>query len=386
MVMGLLLVLLAAMAQPAPTAQAVTPAPTPTFRETTVASGLGMGYQVVLADLNRDRRLDVIVVDERSTELAWYENPTWARHVLVSGVPRVINLDTHDLDGDGIPEIAMAHQFETDPARSVGQVLLLTHGDDPTQPWTSRAIDTVPTAHRVRWMRVEAGKSPWLLVSPFAGAGVVAPKYPGRTPIFAYVPGTWARQRISSTLTGIVHSIHPVEWAGRWQLLTASFDGVQRLVPRDGEWTHVPITSGNLEPCPRCGTSEIKLGRLGARRFLATIEPFHGNLVAVYLERPSGWERIVIEEGMANGHALAVADLDGDGQDEIVAGHRGKDARISLYRMTDATGTRWSRTVINQGGVAGADCKIADLTGDGRLDIVCSGASTGNVVLFEQQK
>jgi hypothetical protein len=42
--------------------------------------------------------------------------------------------------------------------------------------------------------------------------------------------------------------------------------------------------------------------------------------------------------------------------------------------------------VINQGAVAGADCKVADLTGDGRLDIVCSGASTGNVVLFEQQK
>ncbi|BCS35091.1 hypothetical protein TBR22_A43170 [Luteitalea sp. TBR-22] len=381
MVTGLFLFLLAATAQPASS-----PAP-PAFRAATIVSGLGMGYQLVVADLNRDRRPDVVVVDERSTELAWYENPTWTRHVLITGVPRVINLDTHDLDGDGIPEIAMAHQFETDPSRSVGQVLLLTHGDDPTQPWTSKPIDTVPTAHRVRWMRVEAGKSPWLLVAPFAGAGVVAPKYAGRTPIYAYVPGTWTRQRISSTLTGIVHSIHPVEWApGRWQLLTASFDGVQRVVPREGEWTHVPITSGNLEPCPRCGTSEIKLGRLGARRFLATIEPFHGNIVAVYLDRATGWERLVIEDGMTNGHALAVADLDGDGQDEIVASHRGKDVRVSVYRAADATGTRWSRTVLDQGGVAGADCKVADLTGDGKLDIVCSGASTGNVVLFEQQK
>lgn len=381
MLIGVLLTLLAAAAQPA------APAPLPAFRETTVVSGLGMGYQIVIADLNRDRRPDVIVVDERSTELAWYESPTWTRHVLISGVPRVINLDPYDLDGDGIPEIAMAHQFETDPARSVGQVLLLTHGDDPTLPWTSRPIDTVPTAHRVRWMRVEPGKSPWLIVAPFAGAGVVAPKYAGKTPIYAYVPGTWTRQRVSSSLTGIVHSIHPVEWLpGRWQLLTASFDGVQRVVPKDGEWTHVPITSGNLEPCPRCGTSEIKLGRLGGKRFLATIEPFHGNIVAVYLERPSGWERLVIEDGMTNGHALAVADLDGDGIDEVIASHRGKDVRVSLYRAADATGTKWNRTVLNQGGVAGADCKVADLTADGKLDIVCSGASTGNVVLFEQQR
>ena len=205
--------------------QAPPAAALPAFKATSIVSGLGMGYQLVLADLNRDKRLDVIVVDERAQDLAWYENPTWTRHVLATDVPRVINLDTHDLDGDGIPEIALAHRFETDPARSVGQVLLLTHGDDPTQPWTSRPIDAVPTAHRVRWMRIEPGKAPLLIVAPFAGAGVVAPKYEGRTPIFAYRPDTWTRQQISSTLTGIVHSIHPIEWApGRWQLAGGNFD------------------------------------------------------------------------------------------------------------------------------------------------------------------
>ena len=375
-----LLLLLSSAGQAAPAARL------PAFTATPIVTGLGMGYQLVLVDLNRDKRLDVVVVDERAEDLAWYESPSWTRHVLATGVPRVINLDTHDLDGDGIPEIALAHRFETDPARSVGQVLLLTHGDDPAQPWNARPIDTVPTAHRVRWMRVEPGKAPWLIVAPFAGAGVVAPKYAGRTPIYAYRPESWARQQVSSTLTGIVHSIHPVEWTpGRWQLLTASFDGLQRLVPKDGEWTHVPLTSGNVEPCPLCGSSEVKVGRLGSRRFLATIEPFHGTNVVVYLDRPSGWDSLVIERGMTNGHALAVADLDGDGRDEIVGGFRGKDFRVTIYRADDATGTRWTPTVLDQGHVAAADCKVADLTGDGRLDIVCSGASTGNVMLFEQQ-
>src|SRR5436189_4927821 len=106
-----LLLLLLSGGRPGP------PAALPAFRATSIVSGLGMGYQLVLADLNRDKRLDVIVVDERAEELAWYENPTWTRHVLATGVPRVINLDTHDLDGDSIPEIALAHRFETDPAR-----------------------------------------------------------------------------------------------------------------------------------------------------------------------------------------------------------------------------------------------------------------------------
>jgi hypothetical protein len=39
--------------------------------ETTVTGSLKMGYQLVAADLNRDGRPDLIVVDERGTELAW---------------------------------------------------------------------------------------------------------------------------------------------------------------------------------------------------------------------------------------------------------------------------------------------------------------------------
>jgi hypothetical protein len=83
----------------------------PQWRETTVTDSLEMGYQLVVADLNRDGRPDLIAVDERGTELAWYENPTWQRHLIVKDVPRTINLDAYDFDGDGIPEIAMGVPF-----------------------------------------------------------------------------------------------------------------------------------------------------------------------------------------------------------------------------------------------------------------------------------
>ncbi len=359
----------------------------PAFRESQIISGLKMGYQLVLVDLNRDGKLDVIVVDEGSAELAWFENPGWQRHVLVSGVPRTINLECHDLDGDGIPEIAMAHHFETNPDRSEGNVLLLEHDGDPRQPWKRKEIDRVPTAHRLRWIPVEKGKAPWLLVAPLAGPKTHAPDYAGITPIYAYRPGEWKRMTVSSQLHGVLHSIHPVEWRkGDWRLLTASFDGIQRLEPRSkGVWKHIPVAKGNPDPCPKCGSSEVKMGFLGKQRFLATIEPWHGNQVVVYLERGREWDRVVIDDGMLNGHALAVADLDGDGRDEVVSGFRGKGFRISVYQAGDGHGREWARTVLNEGGVAGADCKIADLSGDGRPDIACSGASTGNVMLFENR-
>jgi hypothetical protein len=39
--------------------------------------------------------------------------------------------------------------------------------------------------------------------------------------------------------------------------------------------------------------------------------------------------------------------------------------------------------VLDDGGIAAADCKIEDFTGDGRPDITCIGASTGNIKLYE---
>ena len=68
----------------------------PQFRAITVTDSLKMGYQLVAADLNRDGRPDLIAVDERGTELAWFENPSWQRHVIITNVPRTINLDVYD--------------------------------------------------------------------------------------------------------------------------------------------------------------------------------------------------------------------------------------------------------------------------------------------------
>ncbi|MCZ2153879.1 MAG: VCBS repeat-containing protein [Bryobacterales bacterium] len=359
----------------------------PEFRESNIVSGLKMGYQLVLADLNRDGKLDVIVVDELSSELAWYENPGWQRHVLARDVSRTINLDCHDLDGDGIPEIAMAHDFETNPDRSKGTILLLEHNGDPREPWKKTELGHVPTAHRLRWMPVEKGKPWWLLVAPIVGEKTYPPDYVGIAPIYAYRPGEWKQITVSDQLRGVLHSIAPVEWQpGVWRLLTASFDGIELLEPRShGIWKHVQIGAGNPVPCPKCGSSEVKMGKLGNHRFLATIEPWHGNQIAVYLERKGMWQRIVLDEELVNGHALAVADLDGDGRDEIVSGFRGKGFRVTVYQAEDAAGQKWGSTVLNTGGVAGADCKIADLNGDDLPDIVCSGASTGNVMLFENK-
>ena len=55
----------------------------------------------------------------------------------------------------------------------------------------------------------------------------------------------------------------------------------------------------------QCGSSEIKMGRLGKQRFIAAIEPWHGNSVVVYTEEGRAWKRRALD---LRGHRLRVED------------------------------------------------------------------------------
>jgi hypothetical protein len=361
------------------------------FREHVVASNLKMGYQLVAADLNSDGKPDLIAVDERATELAWYENPTWQRHVIAKDVPRAINLDCADLDGDGTPEIVFLYRFESVASKSVGTVALLHHDGDPRRPWTLREIDRVPAAHRVRFFSYDGSGNKVAVMAPMAGLQATPPLYAGPTPVYIYRPPEWSREQIAS-LEGIVHGLYPIDWLnnGRQYILTASFRGLRLLSPpaASGPWTEREISPGDTNACPKCGSSEVALGHLKNRRFLAVIEPWHGTSVVIYIEqssraKPSSqWTRTVIDGSYLNGHALAVGDLDGDRRDEVVAGFRGQGHQLSLYQAADSRGKSWKRTPLDTA-IAPADCKIRDFNGDGRPDIACIGASTGNIKWYE---
>jgi hypothetical protein len=167
------------------------------------------------------------------------------------------------------------------------------------------------------------------------------------------------------------------------QILTADNLGVEQiqLDPAGERVRSQPLIPGAPGEAPKRGSSEVHLGRLrDGRPFLATIDPWHGSEVAVSLPRGQGVfaPRTVIDTTLADGHALWVADVDGDGDDEIFAGHRGRDHRVSAY---DFDGEKWTRTVIDTG-IAAQDLRGGDLNGDGVPDVVAVGGATHNVVWY----
>src|SRR2546423_1748676 len=79
----------------------------PEFRVQEIEKGLGVGYAVLLVDVNGDGKKDIVVVD--TTRVVWYENPTWKRRIITEGKTKPDNvcIAAYDIDGDGQIDFAL---------------------------------------------------------------------------------------------------------------------------------------------------------------------------------------------------------------------------------------------------------------------------------------
>ena len=356
------------------------------FREHVVATGLKGGYQVTAVDLDRDGDRDLIALASGMEELVWFENPGWERRVLSRGRRRMINLAACGAGEGGRLVIVLAERFSSNAANSEGAVLVLEPDGDTRAPWKATEIDRLPTSHRVRCADIDGSGSPVFVNAPLIGRESRAPDYTDLVPLVYYRPGEWKRITIGAERDGVRHGLFITDWNGDGadEILTASFAGIH-VYDRDasGRWSRTRIAKGNPAPWPKSGASDLAVGRLAGNRFLASIEPWHGEQVVVYMRAGNAWTRRVIDDALVDGHTIAAADLNGDGLDEIIAGYRGKGRSVYVYHARDKRGRQWIRTVLDDGGIAAAACSVADLNGDHRPDIACIGSATANLKWYE---
>ena len=99
------------------------------------------------------------------------------------------------------------------------------------------------------------------------------------------------------------------------------------------------------------------------------------------------WEKHLIDKSWSQPHFMVMADIDNDGQKELVTGkryyaHNGHDpgeddAECIYYYKFDPATQNWTRYLISEGGRVGfgINTVVVDIDGDGDLDIVAPGKS-----------
>lgn len=375
------------------------------FEPQELTTHLQVGYAVKALDVNQDDRLDIAILD--SKRVLWLEAPDWIEHVVYETPDAKFDnvcFAPHDIDGDGLVDFALGADWQfgnSDSGGTIGWLQQTSSG-----PWVYHAIASEPTTHRMNWVALGDSNAPSLIVAPLKGRGSRPPGFDQvGIRMLAFDPPadpsqqTWERR----VLTDALHVMHNFEASDldddeQSEIIAASYEGATWIrMDAQGEIELKRLGAGQEEPAPKRGASEIRAGKLaGGGIYLATIEPWHGDKVVVYVA-PEGWQRsnelwprTVLDEQLAWGHAVACANLDDDADQELVIGVRDNQSDqhrcgLRIYDPVDALAGKWQRSLHDPGGVAIEDLSVADLDGDGDVDIVAVGRATHNVKIYWNQ-
>jgi hypothetical protein len=369
------------------------------------ATDLTVGYAVNVVDMNEDGKPDIVVVD--SERVVWYENPSWRVHTLIQGATKKDNvcLAPYDVDRDGKVDFALGADWRPFDTQTGGTIQWLARSSASIdEPWTVRQIAEEPTTHRMRWADLDGDGRSELIVVPLCGRNTTKPLF-AETPVrvLAFtIPADPTRDRWPMRVLNdkmlVTHNFQPIDFDGDKDIdiLCTSFEGVN-LLTNDGRgsFSRKVIGEGNQKTSPNRGASEIKLGTLAeGKRYIATIEPWHGNQVVVYTEPANPntglWQRRVVDEELKWGHAVQCVDLDGDADQELVIGVRDdldekdptKRRGLRIYDPFDAAAGKWNRQLFDAGDMAIEDLAVADFNGDGKNDIVAVARQTHNARIY----
>ena len=369
----------------------------PTFKAVDVDTKIEIGYGVTTADVNGDKKPDILLADKN--QIVWYENPGWQKHVIAEKLTPLdhVCIAAADIDGDGKCEIAVGAGWNPGDTVNSGALFYLVPPADRTQKWEPIKLPHEPTIHRIRWVKNPSGKFDLVSVplhgrgnKPATGEGdgvkILALKMPPNP------KDPWITELLDDKLHK-THNFDPWVTPRGTLLLTASKEGVFGLERLRGI-----ARSTQFSDTESGGAGEVRHGSLpDSLPFFTTVEPMHGTNLIVYT-RPATfagvrlklWTRHVLDSSLVDGHALACGNLDGNPGDEIVVGWRAmgkKDAKvgIKLFTATGKDGSAWTSTLVDDNTMACEDLCLADLDGDGRLDIIAAGRATKNVKVYFNQ-
>ncbi|NNC90644.1 MAG: hypothetical protein HKN82_19475 [Akkermansiaceae bacterium] len=385
---GLLGLLLAAWPLASPAA--------PRFEAQVIDPDILTGYGLAIGDVDGDGDADVLLADKR--DFVWYENPEWTKNHFWSeavGESRLKKKDNvciaaRDINGDGKVEVAVGANWN--PGETVSE-------EKSGSIWFLGSLGRImpvrlphePTTHRMHWITASGGK-PELVVLPLHGRGNRNGAGENGVRVLSYRPpedltsSAWKTTLLSDDL----HKTHNFDVfhrgkGGLDQVLIGGAEGTRLLVQDGQKWINAtPVLPGMKE-----GVGEIRWGSPARNRLvpmIATIEPMHGDKVVTYTIPPGKqkWQREVLDESLNQGHALAVADVLGTGRLQVIAGWRSpdKDQKVGIRLYSADDQGQWATYLIDDNTMACEDLKVADLNGDGKLDIVACGRASKNVVIY----
>lgn len=291
-------------------------------------------------DVNSDGWMDIVAGSFLPTEVRWFENPgkeglrlgkLWQSHVLVNtGQSQNEGQLLEDVDGDGVPEWVVNSW-----AKNVPAFVWRFETNESDQPAKVKLV-------------------PHQLGEKANGHGIGVGDLNGDGHQDVLVGQGWYEQPASDPWG------QPWTFHADWEL-DASLPMLVRDLNGDGK---NDLIFGNGHNYGLFWWEQVDADS-------------NGKIV---------WKEHLIDRGFSQPHSLVFADLDGDGQDELITGKRyyahngsdpgGQEPPCLYYYTWDKATAEFTRHVIEEGKVGtGLQIVVEDFNQDGKADIAVAGKS-----------
>jgi len=310
---------------------------------------------VRVMDLDGNGQPDVITGSRRGPfTLIWYENPSWTRHPMAKTAGLQPSAVLMDVNRDGRMDLV---------AGSAEGISWFEQPADPAEAWPQHLIDD-----RLKGWRALAagdvdgdGRSEVVVLTDEGGplAAYAPPAKPGQEPW----PEVARRDIAARTGPGIALAVSDLDGDGVSEVLTAS--AIYRRTPDGKAWKALPFAGGYA-------LTHLAVADLDgdARPEIFGCEGEKNPGCLVWFKGPA-WTPHPLREDLFNPRTLVVTDVDGDRRPDILVAEAGlgqnERPRILLYRNRGTGG--FVENPVDRG-TPTHNARVADLTGDGRPDIV----------------
>jgi hypothetical protein len=351
----------------------------------TVSTSADGAQSVYAADLDGDGMIDVLSASNQDDKIAWYKNNggaplwrSWTAYTISTAADGAKSVYAADLDGDGNLDVLSASSndnritwYKNNPS---------TIGTGPPPTWTTQTITGASQVNAVFAADVDGDG----LVDPLSASSgdnrIVWYKYSAGPPVM------WTLYDITG-YAQFAMSVHAADLDGDGMIdvLSASRDDDKVAWYKNEGGTPVvswtPYTISNTTDGP---VSVYAVDVDGDGSLDVVSASGYDNKVVWHKNgggSPLVWTTYTITTTAMGVTSVYAADVDGDGRVDVLSSNFDADT-IAWYKNQGGTPVTWTPSIITTAVDGPTSVHAADLDGDGQLDVLSASAADDKVAWF----